>query len=362
TQRHLTRLAIDDDGYTGNDRLTDSVDFYMPMNQADLPMVDAINGVRSTRCVADKTIAPQTCPSIGDGFASNAVQLNRTSDGLKTDYAVQTSATTARSIALRVRVNDAAKSGVIAWAQAAASTPNSLALQVLYKQENKQLAVTINDQTAILLSAADSGVNINDTNWHTLIITSQGNTVNEQVMVYVDGNLIVVKTIMGHWNGAVLGMGALTGVSANTDLGIATTAAVNTAIDDLAVFTKVLTSANINDYTFGYSTVYHETFDDANAGINATTRDDSPYQQPSTITSGDTNLTRVIGTVGTAAIDFDGNDEIVHRDDNLLTFADYNQPWSVSAWVTPKTSGSTATIVKGIFNGYTYELSLNGGK
>jgi len=359
--KHATRLAIDEDGFTTNDGLAALADFYMPMNQADLPMVDAINGVRSTRCVADKTIVPQTCPSIGDGFASNAVQLNRSSDGLATDYTLQTSATTARSIALRMRINAAAQSGVIAWVQAVGGT-NSLAVQVRYQKEPKRLAVTINNQTAILLTTAESGVIINDNNWHAVVITSQGNSTNEQVKVYVDGNLIVTKTIAGHWNNAVLGMGALTGVRAYSGISGSTTAAVNTLVDDIAIFTTALTSAKVNDYTFGYSTVYHETFDDANAGINATTRDESPYRQPSTITSGDTNLTRVIGTVGTAAIAFDGNDEIVHRDDNLLTFADYNQPWSVSAWVTPQTSGSTATIVKGIFNGYAYELSLNGGK
>jgi hypothetical protein len=343
-KQHYTRLDIDEDGFTTNDGLATIADFYMPMNQVALPVVDTINGVRSTRCVADKTIAPQTCPAMVDGFASNAVQYNRSSDGLKTDYAIQTSATTARSIALRVRINDAAQSGVIAWAQAVSGT-NSLALKVLYQQETKQLAVTINDQSAILLTAAESGVIISDNNWHALVITSQGTSTNEQIIVYVDGNLVVSKTIAGHWNNAVLGMGALTGVSAYTGITGTTNAAINTQLDDLAVFSTALTSANVNDYSFGYSTVYHETFDNANAGVNATTLDESPYHQPSKITSGDTSLTRVIGAVGTAAIDFDGNDEIVHRDDNLLTFAEYNQPWSVAAWVNPKTNTSTATIV-----------------
>ncbi|MCX6016513.1 MAG: hypothetical protein NT020_13140, partial [Chloroflexales bacterium] len=68
------------------------------------------------------------------------------------------------------------------------------------------------------------------------------------------------------------------------------------------------------------------------------------------------------GIVGTAAMKFDGNDEIVHRDPTQLTFAPYNQPWSASVWVKPTAAGSSAAILKGTLNAYSYQLSLNAGK
>lgn len=366
---HHTRLAIEDDGFTNFDGLTLTTDFYMHMNQAVLPTVDAINGIRSTRCVADKTIAPWTCPEIRDGFARNAIAFSRSSDGLETGYLLQTSPSTERSIALRVRIKPDAQSGVIAWAHPISNT-NSLALQVVYQQETKQLAVTVNNQTTMLLTAAESALVIDDNDWHALVITIRRASVMQdgvlvlrhEISVYVDGIIIIAKILAGDWVDAMLGVGAVTNSTVNNNIVGITTAAVHTQLDDLAVFTTALSSNEVNSYSFGYSTVYHETFDDANVGIGAITLDDSPYHLPSRITSADEHLTSVMGSVGTAALAFDGNDEVVHYDNNQLTFAEYNQPWSVSAWVTPQISGSTATIVKGVYNGYTYELSLNNGK
>jgi len=195
-----------------------------------------------------------------------------------------------------------------------------------------------------------------------MVITSTGSDTNEQISVYIDGTLVVTKTIAGHWVNATLGLGALTDVSGYSGRDTATAAAIKTAIDDLAIFTTALTSANIIDYSFGYSTVYHETFDDGRITPGAITSDDSPYHQPSTITSGDANLNSVVGTVGSAAIAFDGNDEVIHRDPNTLTFAPHNQPWSLSAWVTPKnTFGDGGTIIVGTLNNYSYKLSLTLG-
>ena len=357
-QSHLTRLVIDDDNYTGNDRLTNSVDFYMPMNQSSFPLIDAINGHQSSRCIAGNTIAP-TCPVLREGFSSNAVLLQRTTDGIQTDYQLQTSATTAKSMALRFKIGVDATSGLIAWLQAPSSS-DSLAMQIGYNNDLQSVTVRINNQSNTLLATNEATTAINDNNWHAMVITSTGSGTNEQVSVYIDGTLVVNKTISGHWINATLGVGTLAGVSGYS--GTATDAAINTAIDDLAIFNTALTSANIIDYSFGYSTVYHETFDNAFVAAGAITNDDSPYHQPSTITSGDENLNSVMGTVGNAAIAFDGNDEVIHRDPNTLTFAPYNQPWSLSAWVTPKNAGSNGTIIKGTLNTYSYELSLIAGQ
>jgi hypothetical protein len=357
TQRHLTRLAIDDDGYTGNDRLTDSVDFYMPMNQSSLPIVDAIKGLRSSRCTADTTVVPNTCPLLSEGFASNAVLLQRNSDGIKTDYQLQTSASTAKSMALRFKIGVDATSGLLAWLQAP-GTSDSLAMQIGYNKDLQSVTVRINDKNATLLETSEATTAINDNDWHTMVITSTGSDTNEQISVYIDGTLVVTKTIAGHWVNATLGLGALTDVSGYSGRDTTTAAAINTASDDLAIFSTALTSANIIDYSFGYSTVYHETFDNGRITPGAITSDDSPYHQPSTITSGDANLNSVVGTVGSAAIAFDGNDEVIHRDLNTLTFAPHNQPWSLSVWVTPKNICSEGAIIEGTLNNFSYELLL----
>jgi hypothetical protein len=225
TQRHLTRLAIDDDGYTGNDRLTDNIDFYMPMNQSSFPLVDAINGLRSSRCTADTTVAPSTCPMLSDGFASNALLVQRNSDGIKTDYQLQTSASTAKSMALRFKIGVDATSGLLAWLQAPSSS-DSLAMQIGYDKDLQSVTVRINDKNATLLATNEATTAINDNDWHAMVITSTGSAGNEQVSVYIDGTLVVNKTISGHWVNATLGLGALTDVSGYSGRGTATAAAI----------------------------------------------------------------------------------------------------------------------------------------
>ena len=358
---HQTRLAINDDGFTVNDGLAQITDFYLPINQPQLPVVDALNGVKSDFCRADITDSPSTCPSITDGFSSNAVQFNRISDGLNTNYPLQTNTSSTKSIALRFKLLENAQSGVIAWLQSPTTT-NSLALQFVYQQNAQRVVVTINDKNATLLADSEAFALISDTNWHTVVVTSTGNGSNEQIAVYIDDTQIASKTVAGHWVDASLGIGALTGVTAYANRGTITTAAIDTVVDDIAVFNRALTTTNIIDYSFGYSTVYHETFDIANVGQGAITVDSSPYHQQSILASGNTNIQSTQGIIGTAALVFDGDNEVIHRDTAQVTFAPYNQPWSMSTWLTPKNSASTATIVKGTLNSYTYELSLNAGK
>lgn len=359
-RNHQTRLAINDDGMTMTDGLAAIADLYMPINQSDLPLVDSVNGVRSTTCIAARTIGNNTCPNIGTGFSSNAIQLRRTTDGIQTGYTFQTAATTAKSIALRFKIDTEATTGMIAWLQAPPSN-NSLAMQIMYV--NNRITIGINDNNSKLLWPMTQP-EINDDSWHTLVITSVGNGSDEQLSAYMDGTLLSSNTVAGHWNGALLGLGSFTGVAASpavNDTNLWEFAAINTAVDDVAVFNVALTPANINDYSFNYSTVYHESFDNAGVMNGTLTIDDSPYHQPSLITSGNANLTSTTGTVGTAALIFDGNDSIIHRDLNTLTFAPYNQPWSLSTWVKPTNAGSSATIINGTLNSYSYRLSLNAG-
>jgi hypothetical protein len=124
-------------------------------------------------------------------------------------------------------------------------------------------------------------------------------------------------------------------VTPYTGTSTTTTAATNTIVDDVAVFNTVLSRADMRNYSYGYSTVYHETFDNPSLTPNSTIVENSPFNQSSNVLSSDTTLTSLVGNVGSGALRFDGNDEIVHRDTNAITFADANSPWSIATWITP---------------------------
>ena len=360
--QHQTRLAIDEDGMTNADGLAAVADFYLPINQDTLPVVDSINGTRSTRCTAGKTIDTSTCPTIADGFSSNALQLLNSSDGIQTGYILRSSDGISKSVALRFALNKTTTSGVLAWLQAPALT-NSLAMQVEFDQALQRLVVKINDQTTTLLSADESAMLINDSNWHTLVLTSVGTSTGENISLFLDTKqLINSKAVVGHWDSALLGIGALTGVAGYSGRGTTSTAAVSSMIDDVAVFNSALSLGNVIDYSLGYGTVLYAPLDDANVTGGAQFRDDSPYHLAGTVTSGDTSVKSVVGSIGTAAMNFDGNDTVVFRDDNGQTFAPRNQPWSLSTWVTPKLASQSQTIVQGLANGYGYTLTLDVGR
>jgi hypothetical protein len=360
-QSHQTRLSIQDDGMTMTDGLANIADLYMSMNQPDLPLVDIVNQVQSSACVANRTIGNNTCPKLVSGFSGNAITFNQATDGIQTGYQLQSSVGISRSLALRFKINPDATPGLLVSLQAPPSN-DSLAMQVMY--DNRRITIRLNDKSTTF-PWPEATTEINDTYWHTLVVTSVATNSDEQLSLYIDGTLLTSKLVAGHWNGAVLGLGALTGAvtspSGSTDVAWSE-AATNTVIDDVAVFNRALTIANINDYSFNYSTVYHATFDDTNVVNGAITVDASPYHQPSLIRSGDAYLTSVSGAVGTGALMFDGNDAVIHRDLNTLTFAPHDQPWSLSTWVKPANAGGSATIVNGTLNSYGYELSLTAGK
>jgi hypothetical protein len=359
-QSHQTRLSIQDDGMTMTDGLANIADLYMSMNQPDLPLVDIVNQVQSSACVTNRTIGNNTCPKLVNGFSGNAITFNQATDGIQTGYQLQSSVGISRSLALRFKINPDATPGLLVSLQAPPSN-DSLAMQVMY--DNRRVTIRLNNKSETILWP-EATTEINDTYWHTLVVTSVATNSDEQLSLYIDGTLLTRKLVVGHWNGAVLGLGALTGAvtwpSGSTDAAWSK-AATNTVIDDVAVFNRALTIANISDYSFNYSTVYHATFDDTNVVNGAITVDASPYHQPSLIRSGDASLTSGSGAVGTGALMFDGNDAVIHRDLNTLTFAPHDQPWSLSTWVKPANAESTATIVNGTLNRYGYELSLIAG-
>jgi hypothetical protein len=356
---HQVRLNIMDDGYTGSDQLAALAGYYLPVNQSTYPLLDSISGTQSSRCMTSGLLLG-TCPQLIDGFASNAITFNKTTDGIQTGYSLQSSGVVSHSLALRFKINPDATSGLLASLQAP-TTAASLAMQVLYQKDTQSLAIRINNSSSTLLSTSATATPIDDNNWHTLIITSRGtNSTTKQITISIDGNLTLTQSITGNWVGAQLGLGAMT-VTPYTGTSTTTTAATNTIVDDVAVFNTVLSRADMRNYSYGYSTVYHETFDNPSLTPNSTIVENSPFNQSSNVLSSDTTLTSLVGNVGSGALRFDGNDEIVHRDTNAFTFADANSPWSIATWITPAQTQS-ATIASGNANGFIYQLTLDSGR
>jgi hypothetical protein len=357
---HQTRLAIQEDAVTQTDGLADLAEFYQPMNQSSLPMVDSLNGTRSSRCIAGFTVDTSTCPAVAPGFSSNALNATVATDGVQTGYELTTTATSQKTIATRIKVNADSQSGLIWWLQPAASS-DSLAFQVTYDRTLQRLGFVLNDRDAVYVSAADTGVTLNDDAWHTVMLTTVGTTAGENITIYVDNIQILKTTVPGRWSGAILGIGALTGVTGYTDRGSLSNAAIGSMVDDLAVFSTAITSANMAAYSYGYSTVLHVPLDDANIVSGARITDASPYAHDGVVRSNGA-LRTVIGTVGTAALNVAATDSVELIDANGVSFAAPDGAWSLSTWVKPTNSNQTAAIVTGTNQGYRYRLSLDAGR
>ncbi|MCX6016398.1 MAG: hypothetical protein NT020_12565, partial [Chloroflexales bacterium] len=313
---HQLRLKIMDDGYTGSDQLASLAGYYLPINQSTYPLLDSIKGVKSASCLTSG-IFLGTCPQLIDGFSSNAITFNTATDGIQTGYTLESSGVISHSLALRFKIKQNATSGVLASLQAP-TTVASMAMQVLYQKDIQAITIRMNNSSAILLATSESIVSIDDNNWHTLIITSRGtNSTTKQIDIYFDGKRTMGKSITGNWVNAQLGLGALS-VAPYTGTSTTTTAATNTIVDDVAVFNTSLSAKDMLNYSYGYSTVYHETFDNPSLIPNSTIVENSPFNQSSNVLSSDTTLTSVVGNVGAGALRFDGNDEIVHRDTNAI--------------------------------------------
>ncbi len=358
--RHQTRLAIEEDAVTQTDGLADLAEFYQPMNQTSLPMVDSLNGTRSSRCIAGFTIDTSTCSAVTPGFSSNALTAAVATDGVQSGYVLTTTATTQKTIATRIKLNADSQSGLLWWLQPDA-TSDSLAFQVTYDRTLQQLGFVLNDRDAAYVRTTDTAVTIDDDAWHTVMLTTVGTTVGEDVTIYVDGVQILKTTVPGHWNGATLGIGALTGVTGYTNRGSISQAATGGMVDDLAVFSQALTTPNMVAYGFGYSTVLHVPLDDANIVAGAQIIDASPFGHAGVVRSSGA-LRTVIGTVGTAALNTAATDRLEVIDANGISFAAPDTAWSMSAWVKPTANNQTATIVTGTNQGYQYRLSTNAGK
>ena len=363
---HSTRLDLADDGMLGTDTLGTQATYYAPMNQNELPFVDAINGVKSNRCIGGFTAEPWTCPSITPGFATNAILFDSATDGLQSGNELTSTGTLSNTILFRVKIPQGTTSGLIASLQAPL-TSTSNALFVHYDAVRQGITLTAMDNCSptcapLLITPAESFIPLDDAQWHVIGLQLAGVGTTNNVRVIIDDRVAFSKTIAGNIVGAKLGFGTLTNALLYPGRTVVTTAAVGVYLDDVAIFPQILSAPQLRDFAYGYSTVLHETFDEATVSPGFVLNDTSPFNNEQSLLSGDAKLTSVPGIVGQSALAFDGNDKLITRDDNARLFAAYDQPWSTSVWVEPKTVGATQTILRGMFDTYTYSVGLSNGR
>jgi alpha-tubulin suppressor-like RCC1 family protein len=344
TQTHKLRLDITDDSYGAPDTLGTKARYFVPINQNTFPIVDTINGVKSEICTGEKTSPNVTCPQLDVGFSTNALILSQATDGVNLKYGFSTQAQTQSTFAMRFQVpSDAASGRIISLLPAA----NTMSMTLDFAADTRSVVATVRSSATSITSTVTE---LLDNNWHTLVMTTTDDATNTNVTVFVDGQQIADGSLLGHWSNAQVVVGAT-----STRL-----AAQGVVVDDIAVFDGALSPAEQNNFAYGYSTVYHEQFDDSTATINRLTSDASPFRQASMYVSADSRLAMVPGIVGDSALAFDGNDRIIHRDSQGLTFAQGNQVWAMATWLKP--AGNTGSIIRGVANGYSYQLQLVGGK
>lgn len=344
TKTHSLRLEVMDDSFSAPDTLGTKAVYFAPMNQNILPIIDAMNGVKSELCRGDATSANVTCPPFDFGFSTNAIALSQPSDGVNLNYAVSTDAGTATTVALRFKVPSDVQSGRIV---SLPSATGPLSMTVMINQENRQITVMVQVGEDII-QLPSSG--IADDDWHTLALTLVDDATNSVLRGYLDGTQFAFASLVGHWQNAELVIG-----SVGDDM-----AAQGVLVDDVAVFDSLLSATELSQFAYGYSTVLHHDFDDSTMMANRLTTDNSPFRLDSMPVSLDSQLLMVPGIVGDSAMYFDGNDRMISRDSLGMTFARGSDAWSLSTWLQPQSS--TGSIMRGVANGYLYTLQLVGGK
>jgi len=344
TKTHKVRLEITEDSFDAPDTLGTKAVYYAPINQYTLPIIDAMNGVKSEICRGELTSVNVTCPPLDIGFATNAIALNKATDGVNLNYTLTTEASTATTVALRFKIPSDARSGRIV---SLPSATGPLSMTITFNEDNRQL-------TAVLQAGEDitelRSNGIADDDWHTLALTIADDASNSLLRGYLDGSQFAFASREAHWQDAQLVIGAV-----GNDV-----AAQGVFVDDVAVFDALLSTAELSAFAYGYSTVLHHDFDDSTTAINRLTTDQSPFQLDTMPVSVDDRLSMVPGIVGDSAMRFDGNDRVVSRDSLGITFANGSDPWALSTWLQP--TSSTGFVVRGVANGYLYSLQLIGGK
>ena len=344
TKSHQLRLDITDDSYMAPDKLGTRARYFAPFNQNTLPIVDAINGLKSELCRGDKTSANNTCPTLDIGFSTNAIILQRATDSINLKYAFTTITNTQATVALRIKIPNNATSGQIL---AFRSATQSISMTLAYDADTRRLMTNMQSDSTVAKGTSQAIV---DDNWHTLIMTTSDTSTSSTARIYLDGTQFAFSLLTGHW------------ANANPILGATDTASAATGIlvDDVAFFADLFSAKDMDDFAYGYSTVLYQNFDDSTTTANRLTVDDSPFHHDSMFLSDNNSVGMVPGIVGESAMRFNGVNRVISRDSIGVTFAKGSQAWSLATWLTPEST--TGNIIKGTANGYSYTLQLVSGK
>ena len=339
---HQTRLAVRDDGFADVDGLAALADFFVPVNQSKLPVVDVMNSRKSAFCNGELTSPVTTCPTITQGFTSNAISFADENQGAWLGYAITQSVNSDITYGLRVRIPTDTTSGRIATIG-----NNLLALNAFvdYHADLGQLTTTISATNGITSVVS---LEVSDDQWHQLTMVSTADSTTTRFNVYWDDQLIgTTAAVSGLFTNAAISVGA----------SYHGRAAKNALVDDIGLFRAALSLTQIRALAFGYDPVYIETFDEMNDNATGIVLDQSLFQQPTRYT----NVKISTGMVGAGLLSRQIPQTVIHRDDRGLTIVDPNQPWALSLWLNFANANATGTILQSTtLDGYGYTLAQSG--
>lgn len=348
---HQTRLAIQNDGYAMRDTVSQSVRYYSTIAQANFPVLDSVNGIQSDICNGGYTRAPLTCPTIGDGFAGNSIVIARESDGVWLAPQMTSGITDTLSIGMRVRVDDTTQTGRIASIMSTNPDNTALMVHTGYEQQNQKIVISVADSDGTVMYehhipvTADSGGN-----WYHIGITSARINNQTSISAYLNGRIVFefADTDL-RWQNPTVRIGA------NENDG-----AVGVRVDDIGYFASTLNDADMAYLDRGLHEVVYLPFDNTQVLDALRENDASVYHHELTYQAGGSGFDIVNGTVGSGALQFDGDDSATLVDHDGLTVPYNDRPWSFAAWIKPRSANGQ--IMSGVLNGYTYQLDFVANK
>ena len=342
TLTHQTRLAVRDDGFADVDGLAALTDFFVPVNQAKLPVVDVMNSRKSALCNGELTSPVSTCPTITQGFTSNAISFADENQGVWLGHAITQSVNSNITYGLRMRIPTDATSGRIATI---GNDLRALSAFVDYNANLGQLTTTISATNGITSVVA---LEVFDDQWHQLTLVSTADSTTTQFNVYWDDQLIgTTAAASGLFRNAAISVGA----------SYHGRAAKNAMVDDIGLFRTALNLTQMRTLAFGYTPVYIETFDEMSDNATGTVLDESLFQQPTSYA----NVQIGTGMVGSGLLSRQIPQTVFHRDDRGLTIVEPNQPWALSLWLNLANANATGTILQSTTpDSYGYMLGQSG--
>lgn len=221
-----------------NNLLTSKTRFYAPVTQSALPVVDVLNGVNSDTCTADVTAPGITCPDVVSGFADNALQFTRDTDGVRMGYALNQNSANVQALSLRIKVPTTSETGRIATVAPLTGAPSAVKLWFDYDKIAQQVRTSFVGTSGITQTSV---MPLADDAWHLLTVVATVITNTNTIQIYRDGTLVDSVAGQGQFVNAALQVGA---TALNR-------AAANVVVDDIAVLAEGLTAADHADLVVG---------------------------------------------------------------------------------------------------------------